>query len=66
MNAGQTHHRAKFSDQKVEEARTLRDNDPDTWTHSALAARFGCSMSTMRDWLNYSARTGGNEIRWNT
>lgn len=60
MKAGKTHHRAKYSDEDVEEARTLRDERPDMWSYRALAAHFGCPWETVRDWVTYRTRFGGN------
>lgn len=59
MKTGQTHHRAKYSDADVEEARTLRDDRPDLWSYTALGAYFGCPWETVRDWVVYATRTGG-------
>lgn len=60
MKTGETHHRAKFTDEDVEEARTLRDARPDMWSYTALAERFGCNWATARDWVTYRTRCGGN------
>ena len=55
---GQEHHFAKLSDDQVKEMRRLRDENPSIWSYGALAGKFKCGHSTVRDILTYRTRYG--------
>lgn len=51
---GQSHHRAKLTDAQVREMRELRERHG--WKYAALALKFGCGESTVRDICTYRTR----------
>jgi hypothetical protein len=53
---GEFHHRAKLSDADVSEMRRLRESRPYIWSYAALADKFGCGQSTVRDIVKYWTR----------
>ena len=53
---GQQHHNAKLTDAQVKEMREMRKRKPSIYSYCALADRFGCGESTVRDILKYKTR----------
>lgn len=53
---GSAHHNARLSDADVKEMRLLRETKPWLWSYRALAERFGCGQSTVRDIVCYYTR----------
>lgn len=53
---GQDHHRARLSDDQVDEIRELYEYDPDTWSTRRLAKRFGVTRSLIYRIVTYRVR----------
>lgn len=54
--SGQAHHNAYLTDEQVKQMRELREMRPDLWSYGALAEKFGCPASTVRDIVTYRTR----------
>lgn len=54
--SGAAHHRARYSNVLVEQARQLED---DGAPRPAIARRIGVPYHTLRDWLDYRTRIHG-------
>jgi DNA invertase Pin-like site-specific DNA recombinase len=50
---GQRHHRARYPDAVVEQARTLHDRG---MSRAGIARHLGVPYHTLRDWLEYRTR----------
>ena len=55
---GELHHFAKLLDEDVKEMRRLREAFPSIWSYGALAEKFKCGHSTVRDIVLYRTRYG--------
>ena len=60
--SGVKHYKVRLSDQDVEKMRSLRENDPDTWTYKMLADHIQCGASTARDVVCYRTRYSGGIV----
>ena len=58
---GESHHRARLSDADVDLIRALREEYG--LSLRAIALKFGCSKSTVRDIVDYRRRTA-YPVRW--
>lgn len=50
---GESHHRARLTDEQVEAMRVMRDGGA---SYRQIGERFGCSMWTARDITDYRTR----------
>lgn len=60
MNYGTNHHRARYSDDVVEQARVMSDEGK---RPSEIASELGVNFRTVIDWVEYRTRTGSVSYR---
>lgn len=53
---GETHHRAKLTDEQVDLMRELHEQEIDPWGYRRLAKHFNVCKSTVRDICHYKIR----------
>lgn len=53
---GESHHRARLTDEQVDLMRELHEQEIDPWGYRRLAKRFDVSKSTARDICQYKIR----------